>query len=60
MICDGCRAASHDGCPGKGNCDCQHRPSKMCGAVDAEHGDGLCGLPARLYACGWRCSGHRP
>lgn len=69
MICPKCRAATHEGqpegCPGKGQCNCQHRlpyrvPAQGCGAYDPEHSDGLCGLPARLYAAGWRCEAHKP
>ena len=64
MICPGCRAGEHDVCTGKGQCDCQHRKPRRavdpsCGAWDAEVG-GLCGVPGRLYACGWRCEAHKP
>lgn len=45
-------------CPGEGHCDCQHRPITYAGTCGA--GEQPCGQPARLYACGWRCDGHKP
>lgn len=65
MICQPCRDGVHTVpartapgrpvCPGKGQCDCQHRDPGCNAGVTP------CGAtPSRLYACGRRCEEHKP
>jgi hypothetical protein len=68
------RAGAGSGPPDIGDCEYDHTPAPAPPSwpepptrpvvtpcrCDVPRGTAACGEPARLYACGWRCDGHRP